>query len=291
MRFPLEVARQLIIYDENGNPVIVIGPDNITIGPDSGGQVILDPTGWDDPQFPAIFFALTGYARYVATQAGHIQASPTFTGTNSERTNIQIMPPGMFLNDGVTPARRARITLASASKNLAGDFLNGSIRFDSYDSISDTADLPVRVLINEQLVTREVGVNVETTSTGDIGTTETVTDSVTAPLVIDRTYEIRWDGQIGPGTTDPAVGDRAILRLREDSAAGTGMDLYRHFWEGAPSLVQRKNSLRGRYTATATGNKTFVVTLDLETGAAGVDLVRFGASDRPSILTVTEVSD
>lgn len=131
---------------------------------------------------------------------------------------------------------------------------------------------------------------VNTASSGNIDgvTGETATDSVTFEAISGRTYELEWSFTLSPGTTDPAVGDRMIARIREDNATGTARALGRLFWEVAASLAQRPMVLRGRWTAAATGPKTVVGTVARETGTGQV--VRFGATDRPSILTVRDVT-
>lgn len=128
------------------------------------------------------------------------------------------------------------------------------------------------------------------TSTANIAGVETITDTVTFEAMTGRTYEFEWSHTLAQPSagTNPVVGDRWATRIREDNVLGTARALGRLFWEGAGNIAQRPTVIRGRWTAAATGPKTVVGTLVRESGAG--DARRFGAADRPSILTVRDVT-
>lgn len=131
---------------------------------------------------------------------------------------------------------------------------------------------------------------INTGSTANVAGVETITDTVAFEAIAGRTYEFEWSYTLAQpsGGVNPAVGDRWATRIREDDVTGTARALGRLFWEGAGNIAQRPAVIRGRWTAAATGPKTVVGTLVRESG--GGDARRFGATDRPSILTVRDVT-
>jgi uncharacterized protein (DUF3084 family) len=104
--------------------------------------------------------------------------------------------------------------------------------------------------------------------------------SVTVPLISGRTYRVRFTG----GWNSTVLADTITVRLREDTASGTQVDSDTINTPLVSSLRGGKVSVEGRYTATATANKTFVVTGQRE---AGTGNCRLAASTlRPAILEV-----
>lgn len=96
-----------------------------------------------------------------------------------------------------------------------------------------------------------------TTSTSDSGTwttTETLADTVTAPVVSGRIYKIVWWG----GVATTVAGDTVTIRMREDNITGTILSERNHY---LPTSSSGGFALyhEGRYTADATENKTFVI--------------------------------
>jgi hypothetical protein len=119
-----------------------------------------------------------------------------------------------------------------------------------------------------------------TVATGDSSTftTEAVIDTVVAPLVIGRTYRVRWMTHMLTATNSANI----IIRIREDSLTGTGVQ---SGMVQLPLLSRAIESLiEGEYTAAATGDKTFVGTAvrDSGTGTCNAE----GAADRPRFLYV-----
>lgn len=133
---------------------------------------------------------------------------------------------------------------------------------------SPTAGFPVQ----------RVASNVNTTSSSAFAAaTETVTDTLVAPLIAGKLYEVMWTGNY----TNTSAGATLLWRLREDSLSGTQIAGGRTTWN---STAQHTSpTLRAYYTADATGNKTFVIT-----GSAGAGTTtRNGAGSGPSIMSCT----
>lgn len=124
---------------------------------------------------------------------------------------------------------------------------------------------------------QRIATNVNTSNTAAF-TVETVTDSVTAPLVQGKTYEVTWQGNY-----TAASGTLLLWRIREDNLAGTQIGGGRSIWATASQVATP--FIVARYTAVSTGNKTFVVT-----GSPAASTVRNGAASAPSVLAVTLAS-
>jgi len=101
----------------------------------------------------------------------------------------------------------------------------------------------------------QIALNTETTDSSNWTTTETQTDAVTAPLVIGRTYRIRYFG----GVVSTVANDVALIRIRENNTSGTAL-AERNFSIPSTSSGGYACALEARYTALATANKTFVAT-------------------------------
>ena len=134
---------------------------------------------------------------------------------------------------------------------------------------------------NGDPVISRANTNVNTSSTPSFTNTETVTDTVTALLVDGATYEITWTANI----TASVATDTLLTRIRQDNLAGAQLAGGRVI----PNTTATYGPilLRARYTATASANKTFVVTGVRNAGAG--NFVRFGNADNPSILSVDRV--
>ena len=81
------------------------------------------------------------------------------------------------------------------------------------------------------------------------------------------------------------AGDDVNARLREDTLAGTQLQGERRDLLGAS--IGEFWYLRVEFTATATGNKTFVATGVRSTGTGNVS--RFASATQPAYLTVTHI--
>lgn len=103
-----------------------------------------------------------------------------------------------------------------------------------------------------------------TSSSGNITTTETTVDTVTAPLVSGRTYGIWWFSQ----AQSSVAADTAVARLREDNSTGTRMTIKRM---AIPESGQNYQIAHyGEYVAVSTGDKTFVGTLTRGSGTGNI---------------------
>lgn len=125
-----------------------------------------------------------------------------------------------------------------------------------------------------------------TTSTSDSSTwttTETLADTVTAPLVTGRTYRIRWSG----GVVTTVAGDIVLIRMREDTTAGT-LIVERNFYLASTSTAGFGSEIEGTFTAVSTADKTFVVT-GIRNGGTGTHHAD-GTATRPRYLYVDYIS-
>jgi hypothetical protein len=118
-----------------------------------------------------------------------------------------------------------------------------------------------------------IATNINTANTGAI-TTEAVTDTIAnAPLVSGRTYRIKFVGSIQGGAAE-----RVLVRIREDNVSGTVLNTFR---VGIPSATNYgAPPIEAEYTAVATGNKTFVITMQRETAVATT--LRVGNATQPA---------
>ena len=135
-----------------------------------------------------------------------------------------------------------------------------------------------------QLVAGRIpGERIATTSTTSDSSTFTTTEaevlSVTAALVDGRTYRVRahcrWASSV--------AGDRVIGRIRQDSVTGSEVTSANVIADttatnGWPMMIEAE------YTATATGDKTFVVGGVRASGTGNCYMV--AASNRPGYLYV-----
>lgn len=114
-------------------------------------------------------------------------------------------------------------------------------------------------LIAGRVPGERIATTVATSNSAAITTTDTIVDSVVAALVSGRTYRITFASNM----SGAAINDRGIFRIREDNVTGTQLGFAR-----ITVPVATLYPIRGEaeYTAVATGNKTFVVTLIREVG-------------------------
>lgn len=117
-----------------------------------------------------------------------------------------------------------------------------------------------------------------TSSSGTFTTTETVVDTVTAPLITGKLYEVLWT----TNAQSSVANDVVLARIREDALAGTQIMDGRV--DASAANVNFLVALRVIYTAVATGNKTFVGTFVRSSGTGNV--LRYAAATSPSTLSV-----
>lgn len=109
----------------------------------------------------------------------------------------------------------------------------------------------------------------ETTATSDSSnftTTETTVISVTAPLVDGRTYKIEAD----VGWQSSVSADRMRMRIREDNSSGTVLSETQLIISTTATTTPYTKMATARFTASATANKTFVVTGERLAGSGNV---------------------
>jgi len=119
-------------------------------------------------------------------------------------------------------------------------------------------------------------------------TTWTATESgalitVTPSLITGRRYALNFFGNISSDV--PA--DTAILRIREDSAAGTQIQ-FAPIYLNTTSANGYALSMYVEYTAVATGAKIFVVTGQRTVGTGTAHRIR-ASSSRPAYLRVDRI--
>ena len=96
-------------------------------------------------------------------------------------------------------------------------------------------------------------------------TAETVIGTVTGDLVTGRTYRVQANAQV----SSTVLNDTALVRLREDSIAGTIIGLNTgdiHTTGNIPTVC----AIEAEYVAVADGSKTFVVTAQRLTGTGSI---------------------
>jgi hypothetical protein len=123
----------------------------------------------------------------------------------------------------------------------------------------------------------------QTSDSASITTTETEIASVTASLVSGRTYGISVMVRVGSSV----AGDTAIIRLREDTIAGTevgGDNLH----IPTSSSVGHPYLLYYEYVAVSTAAKTFIIGLVRNAGTGNIR--REAASTRPTFAFVDYIS-
>lgn len=114
-----------------------------------------------------------------------------------------------------------------------------------------------------------------TTRTSNVGTftgTNTLTDTITVPLVSGRRYLIVWDGEF----QSSVAADYVRSQIHEDSTSGTIIQLRQVYIpvinQAWPVIMQTL------YTAVATGNKTFVAASRRLSGTGNITAIANSSS-------------
>lgn len=136
--------------------------------------------------------------------------------------------------------------------------------------------------ITAEALNRREATTIAITDSATFTTTETLLDTVTATLVAGRTYRVRWSG----GLVTTVAGDVALIRMRENDMAGTLL-VERNFYLGSASSGGFGMDLEGEFTATSSGDKTFVVT-GTRNGGTGTHHAD-GTVTRPRYLYVDDI--
>lgn len=122
------------------------------------------------------------------------------------------------------------------------------------------------IIVAGQIPGERVATTIATANSAVITTTETVVMSVMAPVVNGRTYRVVFDAAYD-GTV---IDDTFLANMREDSLTGTSIQARRLSLASTPSLQPVHFGVE--YTAIATADKTFVVTLVRTSGTGNVIL-------------------
>jgi hypothetical protein len=282
---------RIVLDGVNGRISVFDGTDDEVIRLDSATSA-LTVSGSDGSQVELLTSATSATTRYLPPTAsgqtwaaGEIYADHDGTSPNPY-PQMSIRSPYETTNAG-----GSLILISGPSKTDPTSLVDILATFCFLDSTtvslgagddSGSTSLHGAVTCNGYPVTARVGRQINTSTTSNF-TAETVTDSITVPLISGKEYEIIYNGLF----TSTAAGDRVNVRIREDSVSGTGID-------GDTISVVVANTLyrayeRAPYTAASTGNKTFVVTGQRATGGAG-NITRASSATNPSITTVDMVS-
>jgi hypothetical protein len=120
--------------------------------------------------------------------------------------------------------------------------------------------------------------------------TETSIMTVTANLVSGQTYMIEMDCNIGTSavtyTWSSTNAEASSVRIREDTVSGNQLAQGQVFMSAASS-VGFALTVRVPYTATATGEKTFVAGAQKSNSSAATHIMR-AATSRPGLFTITK---
>jgi hypothetical protein len=101
--------------------------------------------------------------------------------------------------------------------------------------------------------------DIKTSDSAGVTTTETVVHTLVAPVVAGRRYQLSWFGDLASSV----AGDQFFVKIREDSVSGNTLDFRRY---RANAAVNFPYYTETRYTADATEDKTWVLTLIRESG-------------------------
>ena len=126
--------------------------------------------------------------------------------------------------------------------------------------------------------------SIRTANSAGITTVDTVTDTVTAPLVAGRLYLVKAY-LLGRSTV---ANDTHVSRIREDALGGTQLLSARFQIFTTGTATNHVAILEVHYLAVATADKTFVSTTIRGSGAGTITMVA-GVSD-PAYMCVEYVS-
>jgi hypothetical protein len=116
------------------------------------------------------------------------------------------------------------------------------------------------VVANHVIATRVTSAVMGADTTGGTFAAETVILTVVAALTSGRKYMIQGKARCSSNVS----GDSVLFRVREDTVAGTQNSVNRVWLDADSAGIGCE--LYGEYVASATGNKTFVLTMLRRTG-------------------------
>lgn len=129
---------------------------------------------------------------------------------------------------------------------------------------------------------RRIATTADTSDSSSFTTTETLVSTVTAALVSGRTYRITFQSLIRSTAADDRIG----VNIREDNVTGTTLmvsdwKIHNNTTTGSPIRLEAE------YTASSTGNKTFIVGVGRSNGTGTI--TARGAASAPRYLYVDYV--
>lgn len=113
---------------------------------------------------------------------------------------------------------------------------------------------------------QRIATTVETSDSSTFTTTETEVLSVTASLVEGRTYRFRFQCRFGSSVSDDII----IYRIRQDDTSGTTQQIGRFHIATSSGSTGLPVTDEWQYTATATGDKTIIVTGQRTIGSGNI---------------------
>jgi len=263
----------------------VVGQSIIFLDPGPPSPQIMFFTGDADEEEPAAIHTETGLA--FGRMAMHL-FGPIHDGGTSQQASIELAS-GTDGNPDSTLITLNAGAFLLVSENLTLEFdLDGDGQVNLLNSfIIDTVNDLMRIFhplnVRESPVTTRIATTKREANSAAIGTTETTIDSVTAALTDGMIVRIRCVVFIQASV----AADDCQVNIREDNASGTILTAYAQDIPitTRPLLIE----LEAEYEATATGNKTFVTTLDTVVGAGNMTAV--ASATRPSFLYVDYIRE
>lgn len=132
-------------------------------------------------------------------------------------------------------------------------------------------------IVAAQVSGERIGTNIRTAASAAF-TAETVVQQITVALVTGRTYKVTYKGPL----QSSVAGDSARSRIRQTNLAGAQLQNYR---VGIPNATAGFSAdVECEFTASSTGNVTFVVTGERATGTGNI--TAGAAADAPAYLYV-----
>lgn len=128
-----------------------------------------------------------------------------------------------------------------------------------------------------------IGQTVSNADSATFTTTETVLLTLQVPLVAGRIYRVM--SKLRVASTAGSINEGCQLRLREDNSVGNELDRLIVVIATVAGTAGYGGDLDSNFTAVATATKTFVVTGQRISAAAGTQRME-GSGASPNLLTV-----
>lgn len=136
-------------------------------------------------------------------------------------------------------------------------------------------------LVAGRIPGERIATTVQTVDSATFTTTEVEIMSVTAPLVVDRTYRVRFTGQWNSDTS----GDEVLALLRLTNTSGDIRQQHRVLIDLATTSQGYGDMLEFEFTPQSTGNVTFIVSANRTAASTGNCRLE-AQSSRPAYLYI-----